>query len=75
MKEPNIIVANWAHRLSNRLWESPEGNALAVARRDHAGGLASVWAVTSIWNCLKHRDVDPRERGLWDTGSVESVAL
>ena len=65
MKESSIIVANWAYGLSNRPCGSPKGNVLAVARRGHAGGLASGWAVTS-WNCLKHRWGPPHERGLWD---------
>ena len=66
MKESDVIVANWAHGLSNRLWVSPKGNVLAVARWGHAGGLTSIRAVTSSRNCLKHREEAPRERGLWD---------
>jgi len=48
MKESSIIVANWAHGLSDQPCGSPEGNVLAVARRDHAGGLVSGWAVTGF---------------------------
>ena len=48
MKESSIIVANWAHGLSDQPCGSPEGNVLAVARRGHAGGLASGWAVTGF---------------------------
>ncbi len=64
MKESNIIVANWAHGLSNQPCGSPKGNVLAVARRGHAGGLASGWAVTSFGIALSTVRA-PHERGLW----------
>ena len=72
MEESSTIVANRTHGLGNRSCESSEGNALAVARRGHAGGLASGWAVTS-WNRLKRRKEASHERGLWDSEYAKPV--
>lgn len=79
MEEPENIVANRTHALSNPACASSEDNALAVGRLDHTGVLASYRAVTSWrmpdWNCLKHRKVhcvnmvagrrECRAPGLW----------
>ena len=73
MKESSIIVANWAHGLGNQLCVSPKGNVLAVARRGHAGGLASDRAVTGFGIALSTVRRPHMNMVCGMNGSVESV--
>jgi hypothetical protein len=61
------------HGLSNQPRGSPKGNVLAVARRGHAGGLASGWAVTSLGIALSTVRGPRMNVVCGIDGSVESV--
>jgi hypothetical protein len=73
MKEPIVIVANWAHGLSNRPWESPKGNVLAVA----------IPLMVSVFKCVSSKllfeefpELKLRLRGghLWSEGYAVRTA-